>query len=132
MQRAFPKVSLKHEEHNKKTERIFKNLLSDTEFSDVTLVSADGSHHKGHKAILAHCSYYLHKLFAKDSLQSTYHLPVQSSILVSLFEYIYLGQTKVEVAQINNFMKISDVLLIDGLSKSDMNILPKETARDQL
>ena len=112
----YPSVLLKREGHEEKTKEIFKLLKSDEMFNDVTLESDDGKHIKAHKVILGYSSPYLKSvMLANQKSEDPIVMSVDFVHLNSLIEYIYLGQTKVEVTKVNEFLRIGNNLQIRGL-----------------
>ena len=74
------------------------NLFLDQDFSDVTLVCADNKKLQCHRAVLAASSSFLRELLRTTTQQNTYLYfgRIREGELLSLLEYIYLGQCSVE------------------------------------
>ena len=103
-------VLLKIDNHGERTRDIFKHLKSDKMFTDVTLASEDGNTITAHKVILAYSSPYLYSILQTNSLDSPVTLPVKYVHLQSLVEYIYLGETRVEVLMVKEFLEVAKKL----------------------
>ena len=117
----FPAILLKRDHHAERTRDVFKQLKNDKMFTDVTLASDDNKTISAHKAILGYSSPYLYSILnAKErSSENTVSLPVKYLHLQSLVEYIYLGETRVEVSQVKEFLDIANRLQIRGLWFND-------------
>jgi hypothetical protein len=113
----FPSILLKRDHHAERTRDVFKQLKSDKMFTDVTLASEDNETISAHKAILGYSSPYLYSIINanESSSENTVSLPVKYSHLQCLVEYVYLGETRVEVSQVKEFLGIANRLQIRGL-----------------
>ena len=97
----------------------FRRLWTETEFSDVTLVSEDGDQISAHRVILASCS-----LFFKDILSGNPHphpliclTGIKAKILTLVLEYIYLGSCKVDKGSLLPFLTAGRDLVVEGLKE---------------
>ena len=99
------------------TKTIFKTLLKDIEFTDVTLALSDEKQVKGHKAILGASSSFFRKIFQQNVTPNLvlYLKGVKSKDMNSIMEFIYLGQTSVNKADLNTFLESAEDLKIEGL-----------------
>ena len=99
------------------TKNIFKTLLKDVEFSDVTLALNDENQVKGHKAILGASSSFFRKIFQQNSDANLvlYLKGINSKDMNSIMEFIYLGQTSVNKVELNTFLEAAEELKIEGL-----------------
>ena len=79
----------------------FKNLLNDTDFTDVTLACEDGKQIKSHKVILSACSPFFKDILVQNphAHPLLYLKGISHSQLRNLLNFAYLGET--EVAQEN-------------------------------
>jgi len=106
-----------------------RNLVTDTNFTDVTLVSDDRTHIKAHKVILSSCS----KFFKRILVESPHEHPllflrgIQHADLLALVKFIYLGVTEVAHDDLEQFMKAAEDLEIEGLQQD----LSKNTKYDK-
>ena len=113
MARKLSGIQLKSDDHHIKARNTIKQLASDNLFTDVTLVSDDNQTIQAHKAIIGHSSPYLFSL-VKQSGKSI-NLPTKYSFVISILEYIYLGETRVEVMEIKEFLNMVNIFQIHGL-----------------
>ena len=125
----IPAIYLKCDEYIEKTKTIFKQLALDDKFTDVTLVSEDGKAIEVHRAIIGYSSPTLYSLFSGDISEKTFHLPIKHDHLKAIVQYIYLGETRVEVGEVKEFLSQSTQFQIWGLwkAKSEKNSAPSET-----
>ena len=81
------------------TRKTFQNLISDQDFTDVTLACLDNKQIKAHKVILSACSPFFRSLFLSNPHQHPliYLRGVHYSDLLCIIQFIYLGQTRVEL-----------------------------------
>ena len=103
------------------TKTIFKNLLKDVEFTDVTLALNDEKQVKGHKAILGASSSFFRKIFQQNAVANLvlYLKGISTKDMNSIMEFIYLGQTSVNKADLSTFLEVAEELKIEGLMQMD-------------
>ena len=103
------------------TKTLFKNLLKDVEFTDVTLALNDEKQVKGHKAILGASSTFFRKIFHQNAVANLvlYLKGISTKDINSIMEFIYLGQTSVNKADLNTFLEVAEELKIEGLMQMD-------------
>ena len=111
----LPEILLKCDDHRDKTMNIFKQLSSDDLFTDVTLASEDHKTIAAHKAVLGYSSPHLFSLLQANLSEKTISLPVKHSYLQSMVEYMYLGETRVEVVDVKEFLHVANRFQIRGL-----------------
>ena len=109
------------------TKTIFKTLLKDDEFTDVTLALSDEKQVKGHKAILGASSSFFRKIFQQNAAANLvlYLKGVKSKDMNSIMEFMYLGQTSVNKADLTTFLESAEDLKIEGLiqpGKASMSV----------
>merc|ERR1719481_1970402 len=82
-----------------------KALISDKEFTDVTLALGDGQQIEAHKVILSSCSSFFHDILVKHPHQHPllYLKGVTYDQLRFILEFVYIGQTVVDEASLNDF-----------------------------
>lgn len=95
----------------------FKSLLSDTTFTDVTLVSDDMKLIQAHTIILRSASQFFRTILYKQPNKHPilYLKGIQYSNLLALVDFIYLGETEVAQEDLNNFMEAATTLQVQGL-----------------
>jgi len=104
------------------TRKTFQNLLSDQDFTDITLACVGNKQIKAHKVILSACSPFFRNLILSNPHQHplVYLRGVKYSDLLSIIQFIYLGQTQVEQNNFDTFMLTAKELEIKGLI-TDLN-----------
>ena len=101
-------------EFNSYTSKTFKDLLSDQNFSDVTLVCDDAETIQAHKFILSACSPFFSRILTKNQHNHplVYLSDVNLNDLKAIVNFMYLGQTNVnKSASAKNFNKLRHSLL---------------------
>ena len=95
-----------------------KELLSENNFTDVTLVSGDMKTVKAHRIVLSRASGVLKRLLEinPSAYPLLYLKGISSANITSILEFIYAGQTQVPAERINDFIKASDELEISEFS----------------
>lgn len=108
----------------------FKNLLSDKDFTDVTLACDDHNQISVHKVILSSCSKLFHSILLKNPHQHPliYLTGVKYAELQSIINFMYLGQTEVEQTDLDEFLMSARKLQITGLMEDNTNSFTKPTA----
>jgi len=100
------------------TRKTFSDLLSDQDFTDVTLVCNDQKQIKAHKVVLSGSSPMFRTMLLNNPQHPhplVYLKGVQYSDLLSIIQFIYLGQTQVEQRNLETFMVTAKELEIQGL-----------------
>ena len=97
------KLVLSGEDFPSDVVNIFRGLANDVEFTNVTLVTDGGKNIKAHKVVLSAFSPFFKNLLVNNPLQHRllYLRGVHSEDLRSIVDFIYLGQTKVDMEKIN-------------------------------
>ena len=100
----------------------YRELLRETHFADVTLVSDDQTQIPGHKIILGAASPVLRNFFLKNSNAKPliYLRGMNDNILESLLKYIYLGEVQIKYESIKEFMTAARDLKIRELCEEDI------------
>ena len=107
----------------------FKNLLNDTDFTDVTLACEDGKQIKSHKVILSACSQFFKDILVQNphAHPLLYLKGISHSQLRNLLNFAYLGEAEVAQENLEDFMIVAKELKIEGLASYD----PEEITRDE-
>ena len=102
----------------------FKDLLTDTNFLDVTLASSDHNQVKAHKLILSASSTVFKELLSKNSHQHPiiFMNGIDFDHLNSLVKFIYLGQVEVCQDKLDNFLAVAEELKVKGLFKQQYKV----------
>jgi len=111
------------------TKTVFNNLISDTDFLDVTLVTEDGKQIKAHKVILSESSDFFRQILVRNPHQHPllYLKGISSSSLGSLLKFIYLGEVNILLDHLDAFIQASEDLKINGI----LNINQEEISLDE-
>ena len=98
----------------------FRNLISDTDFTDVTLVCEDDKQIDAHKVILSNASTFFRRILVRNPHQKPmlYLKGFSYEEVKSIIEFIYLGQTEVCQDNISRFISIAVDLEIKGIDKN--------------
>ena len=99
------------------TSSLIRNLLTDEDFTDVTLASSDNIQMKAHRVVLSGSSKFFNSLLKvnKGPNLVLYLKGVNHQDLRSLMEFMYSGQTKVQKNSLNSFLEAAEELKIEGL-----------------
>ena len=118
--------SLKWNEFESMAANTFKDLVSDNNFSDVTLVCEDGQQINAHKIILSSCSDFFRNILLKNSHpQPLIYLDnVNADQLEALINFMYLGETNIPQDMFSDFIKAAQKYKIKGLAEQDGEIPP--------
>jgi len=111
------KLVLSGEDFGNDLMNVFKELANDEDFTNVTLVTDGGRILKAHKVVLSSFSPFFKALLVNNAHQHPllYLRGVQYEDLRGILDFIYLGQTKVEMHQVNRFIDLATDLQIKGL-----------------
>ena len=104
---------------------IFRNLMLDTDFTDVTLVFEDDKQIDAHKVVLSSASTFFKRVFVRNPHPKPmlYLKGLRYEDVKSVLEFIYFGQTEICQEKISRFIGIALDLEITGI---DENILDSE------
>ena len=99
------------------TSSVFKDLLEDELFTDVTLACEDNKQIKAHKVILSSCSSFFKNIFINNSHKHMliYLKGVKMAQLTPIIRFVYLGETEVGQDDLDQFMNAAKGLEIRGL-----------------
>merc|ERR1712129_32422 len=113
---AGEKFSLHWNEFGTNVANKFKSLLSDTTFTDVTLVSDDMKQVRAHKLILRSSSNFFRQILQEPTQHQIMFLKgIKYSDLLAIVNFIYLGQTEVAQDDLTGFMDAAATLQVQGL-----------------
>ena len=110
------------------TRQVINNLISDTDFQDVTLVSDEGKHIKAHKVILSSSSQFFRQVLSQNPHQHPllYLKGISSSSLGSILKFIYLGEVIIVLDKLDDFIQASEDLKIIGM----LDVIQEEQKTD--
>merc|ERR1711909_208068 len=97
-----------------------QNLVTDTEYTDVTLVSDDRRKIKAHKVILASASQFFREILPEISSHNPvlFLKGIEHSELLAIIRFVYVGTTEVAQDNLDKFMKAAQDLQIEGLQEN--------------
>ena len=108
----------------------FRKLVSEKEFSDVTLVSDDGTRLPSHQVILATGCTFFKKILMEETSKNPliFMRGVETSLLKPLLSFLYTGSAEVSEDLITQFVTLAEDLGVDGLAKTnpDQNGVPAD------
>ena len=110
--------NLSHDQFDSMAKDTLRGLVTDEDFTDVTLACQGDKYIKAHKVILGSYS----SVFKKIILNIEHHNPViylkgvQYEELKSIINFVYLGETKVKQENFAAFMEIAREFEIKGLA----------------
>lgn len=96
----------------------FRQLLGDTDFSDVTLISEDGQDVQAHQLILSASSTVFLNILKRNEHKHPmiYMRGLHANDLHAILDFIYHGEISVYQNDLNNFLIIAEELKLKGLS----------------
>ena len=123
MQQETFRLLWKH--YNSNLEISLKKLYSETNYSDVTLVSDDKISMSSHKFVLSACSPVLRTLLLNNSHSHPilYLRGIKHQELLSILQFIYLGEARVEQHRLDNFINTGRDLQIKEFMQESTNEL---------
>merc|ERR1711970_1316140 len=106
------------QDFERSTSTVFKDLLIDEVFTDVTLACDGNQQIRAHKVILMSCSSFFRNILVKNPHERlVIHLKgVRITDLTFIIRFMYLGETEVAQDDLNEFMKAAEGLEIKGLT----------------
>ena len=101
------------------TNKTFRNLLDDDDFTDVTLACDDGQLVKAHKVILASASTFFKRILGQAAHPNPLvHIQgIKAYHLRLMLDFIYLGRISIERGNIEEFFETTRSLRIEGLEE---------------
>ena len=118
--------------HNIQNGQILASMLfTDSDFSDVTLVSADNQHVSAHRAVLSATSSFLRSVLFESCQQNTflYMGMIDFKVLQSLVEFIYLGHCSIDSDKEGQLKSLALQL---GVDMSDHSVDIASSSEDNL
>ena len=118
------KFCLKFNDFQPSVTKSFQRLRHDEEYSDVTLIGDDYQPLRAHKVILSSCSEYFKNVLYSSKNHSNPVLCMEGLIesdLKNVLDFIYNGELKLYPDDLEQFLRISQRLKLDGLTWQDEN-----------
>ena len=104
-----------------KTKRSFQSLRNEEMFCDVTLVSNDNKLIPAHRAILSMSSPLLKNILKGSSFNPYLFVKADAKYLEYLLDFIYKGESRLQVDEVPLFLKLGKELEILSLMNKDTN-----------
>ena len=116
--------SLKNNTFQTWADTTIKKYLTESHFSDVTLVSEDDHIIQAHKLILSSSSEFFHNILTKHIHPNPliFVKGISHDVLRSIVTFIYSGETMVPNDNLDNFMEACKELRIKGVIEDISNI----------
>lgn len=98
----------------------FRELREEKDFFDVTL-ACDDSQVEAHKVILSACSPFFRSILKKNPHQHPllYLKGVKFKELVSVLNFMYMGEVNVAQEELNSFLSVAEELRVKGLTQNN-------------
>ena len=121
MQTKAELINLSWNEFNISTNRTFRGLFGNENFSDVTLACGDGKQLKAHKIILSSCSSFFRNILLQNPHQHPllYLNSITIEDLTCILQFIYSGEVEISNDNLDKFLCSAKELQIDGLVPQD-------------
>jgi len=105
----------------RKCDYFLKELREDKDFTDVTLVCEDGKQVEAHKAILVAFSPFFMEILKKNKHHHPliYMRGLTSNILLSIIDFLYLGEGNVLQDNLESFLALAEELKLKGLTGNE-------------
>ena len=118
---AITKLLLASENFKETTAANLNSIWRNKDFTDVTLVSAEGLKTEAHKTVLSSFSPFFREVFNENKHTSVliYMRGVSHKEVELLVEFIYTGVCQVEVVDLESFLRIGKELGIEGLQENN-------------
>ena len=118
-----------YQDHLKST---MQEIMTSTEYTDVTLVSDDLHSVRAHKVILSAVSPVLKSILnnVTEKNSAIYLRGIMYQDLQSIMEYIYLGETTLSQEKINEFLNIARNLQVKDIGNTSYNVKSDPTVTD--
>ena len=109
------------EDFTKTSSERFRDLVGKRDFSDVTLVSDDGTRMPSHQIILSSGCAFFKKLLVEEASKSPliFLRGVEAILLEPLLNFLYTGSAEVSEELITQFVTLAEDLGVQGLEKTN-------------
>ena len=111
------KLTISWNDFEKESPNTFRNLFTEQDFRDVTLVSADAKLISAHKVVLSSSSPFFRNILTRNPHQSPliFLKGVNFSELDLLVRFIYIGECEVAQEDLDTFLEVGKELEVNGL-----------------
>jgi len=116
---ASEKFCLRWNDFEQNISSAFRDIRDEKDFFDVTLACDDDSQIQAHKVIIAACSPFFRNVLRKNSHQHPllYLKGVKYKELVSVLNFMYMGEVNVAQDDLNSFLAVAEDLRVKGLTQ---------------
>ena len=116
---ASEKFCLRWNDFEANISSAFREIREDKEFFDVTLASDDDNQIQAHKVIIGACSPFFRNILRKNSHNHPllYLKGVKYKELVSVLNFMYMGEVNVAQDDLNSFLAVAEELRVKGLTQ---------------
>ena len=118
------KCTLTWQTYSDHLREVMREMMTTSEFADVTLVTDDKQQLRAHRNILSAVSPVFKEILQLDGINSNsviYLRGIQHSEIALIMQYIYLGEARLHKDRVNEFLMVSKNLEIKELSTSIEN-----------
>ena len=132
MPRSDEKLCLQWNEFRDNASSSFRDLRDDKDFTDVTLACEDGQQVEAHKVVLISSSPFFLNMLKKNkhSHPLVYMRGLKYENLLSLVDFLYLGEANVHQDNLDSFLAIAEELRLKGLDKREEEVEPTPSKRE--
>ena len=113
------KYTLQWNSYSDHLRKVLREMMTSSEFADVTLVTDDKQQIRAHRNILSACSPVFKSILQIDSKNAypvLYLRGIQYSEMESIMQFIYLGEARLYEERMSEFLTVSKNLEIKELS----------------
>merc|ERR1712243_532762 len=99
-------------------------MMTSNEMTDITLVSEDRKSFKAHKIILSACSPVFKSIINDGALSNptVFLRGIHSNEIVSILQFIYLGEATFYQERMNEFLNVATSLEIKEITKTETQL----------
>ena len=117
-----------------KTSRTFKDLRCNENFTDVTLATEDNQQIDAHRVILSTSSPFFKTILERNPHQKPllYLKDILYLELRNVLDYIYIGECQVNSDRLDKFLRVGEVLQIDGLTEQTLATEQQNSSHEPL
>ena len=128
IERMSDKVTLSGGEFQNDTVNAFKEMIEDENFTNVTLVTEGNKSIKAHKVILSAFSPFFKEIILKNNHPHplVYLYGIKHEYVREIVNFVYLGQAKINLENVNDFINVANHLKIKGLCSTEDSIDDQE------
>ena len=126
------KFQISSEDQESNRSRVLQDILSQSQFLDVTLVN-DDREWGAHKLILSTVSPVLRRILDRGPQYHPllYLRGAKSSNIEALLKFVYYGETSVQLADLNEFISLGNDLQLDGICEKGKEFENNENLKSE-